>query len=86
MDASIPSAPGSPVIVTTLEQQIACVLREIDMRLRTYPRWVKERRMLQSKADHELAAMRAVLTTLQGLQQAIQPELPGTTTTENPNK
>jgi hypothetical protein len=33
--------------------------------------------MLQSKADYELAAMRAVLTTLQGLQQANRPELPG---------
>lgn len=72
---ALPTA--SPVIVTTLEQQISCVLREIDMRQRTYPRWVKERRMLQSKADYELAAMRAVLTTLQGLQQANRPELPG---------
>jgi hypothetical protein len=47
-----------------LEQQIACVLREIAMRERVYPNWVRSGRMKQDKADHEIAAMRAVLETL----------------------
>lgn len=53
----------------TLEQQIACLARELRMREACYPKWVKERRMLQSKADHELGAMRAALTTLQSIKE-----------------
>ncbi len=51
----------------TLHSQIECVKREIAFRERCYPRWVKEKRMSQQLADHELAAMRAVLATLQTL-------------------
>lgn len=50
-----------------LEQQIKAVEREIGMRLRVYPAWVRGGKMSQEKADHELAAMRAVLVTLKGL-------------------
>lgn len=53
-----------------LEEQITCVEREISMRERVYPRWVVEHRMTQAKAERELAAMRAVLRTLRGLQEA----------------
>lgn len=49
----------------TLEQQIAAVAREIKLRENCYPKWVEGRRMKQATADHELAAMRAVLLTLQ---------------------
>lgn len=52
-----------------IEAQIAAVSREISMRERCYPKWVSEHRMLQSKADHEIAAMRAVLTTLKSLKE-----------------
>lgn len=48
----------------TLEEQIASVEREIGMRERVYVRWVADKKLTQKKADHELAAMRAVLETL----------------------
>jgi hypothetical protein len=53
----------------SLEQQVQCIEREIAMRTRVYSRFVSERRMTQAKADHELGAMRAVLTTLKSLQE-----------------
>ena len=48
----------------TLDQQIACVRREIAFRMRCYPRWVEKKSMKQEAADHELAAMQAVHDTL----------------------
>ena len=48
----------------SIEQQIACVEREVKMRHRVYPRWVEAGRMTQKKADEEIAAMEAVLVTL----------------------
>lgn len=48
-----------------LEQQIAAVEREIGFRKRCYPRWVDGHKMTRAKADHEIAAMEAVLATLQ---------------------
>lgn len=51
----------------TLEQQIAAVQREIGMRERVYPGWVAKKKMSQEKADHEIAAMKAVLDTLVGM-------------------
>jgi hypothetical protein len=53
----------------SLSEQIAAVKREIAMRERTYPRWCAAGRMTQAKADHETNAMRAVLETLQGVEQ-----------------
>lgn len=35
------------------------------MRERVYPNWIERKRMTQAKADHEIAAMRAVLETLE---------------------
>jgi hypothetical protein len=49
----------------SIDDQIACVEREIAMRRRAYPRWIADRRMSQAKAQHELDAMCAVLATLQ---------------------
>jgi hypothetical protein len=49
----------------TLDQQIAAVAREIKLRENCYQKWVDGGRMKQATADHELAAMRAVLLTLQ---------------------
>ena len=62
--------PRSP----DLDQQIECVSREIGMRQRVYPGWVKAGRMSQTKADHEIAAMQAVLTTLQSLKSKETPQ------------
>ncbi len=53
----------------TLEMQIAAVRREIAMRERAYPRWVANAKMKPEKAVVELGAMRAVLVTLEGLQE-----------------
>lgn len=53
----------------TLEQQIACLKREIAMREACYPKWVASKKLLQSKADHELGAMKAALRTLISLQE-----------------
>jgi hypothetical protein len=50
--------------MVTIEQQLACVKREIALRERVYPRFVAEQRLTQEKADAELATMRAVLVTL----------------------
>lgn len=48
----------------TLDDEVACVRREIAMRERAYPRWVAQGRMTQEKANDELRAMRAVLSRL----------------------
>ena len=50
-----------------LSAQIACVEREIAMRVSVYGRRVQDGRMKQEKADAEIAAMRAVLATLKGI-------------------
>lgn len=50
-----------------IADQIRCVERELKMRRRAYPRWVTQGRMSQDMADAEIAAMEAVLATLQGL-------------------
>lgn len=47
-----------------INEQIKCVRREINMRIRVYPRLVDLNRKKQSDADHELAAMKAVEQTL----------------------
>lgn len=54
-----------------IPDQIECVKREIAMRERVYPTWVDRRRMSKEQADRELGRMRAVLATLQRLQEAM---------------
>jgi len=51
----------------TLGMQIASVKREIQMRERVYPKLVGAGKMKQHTADIEMAAMRAVLATLEKL-------------------
>ena len=51
----------------TLGMQIAGVKREIQMRERVYPKLVWGGTMKQHTADVEMAAMRAVLATLEKL-------------------
>jgi len=50
-----------------LEEQIACVERELVFRERVYPRWVRDGKLLELTADLEMLRMRAVLATLKGL-------------------
>ena len=54
----------------SLEQQIKCVGREIGLRRNVYPKFLMSGRITQEKADYEIAAMEAVLATLQGLRTA----------------
>jgi len=51
----------------TLEDQIACVRREITLRERVYRRRVGEKKMSVALAEREIDTMRAVLATLEGL-------------------
>lgn len=53
-----------------LDEQLACVRREVALRMRCYPAWVQRGSMTQAWADYQLAAMQAVLTTLEGLADA----------------
>jgi hypothetical protein len=50
--------------MSSLADQVACVKREIALRVNTYPKWVRDGRMKQEIADREIAKMRDVLQTL----------------------
>lgn len=47
-----------------LDEQIACLKREIGFRKRVYPRQVQKGIIKRADADRELATMQAVLVTL----------------------
>ncbi len=51
----------------SLDDQIACVARELALRRSAYPKWVANGRMKQSEAEREVARMTAVIETLKGL-------------------
>jgi hypothetical protein len=55
----------------SLEEQVACARRELEKRRAFYPKWVTAGRMQQGKADYEIAAMEAVLKTLQNTKQPL---------------
>jgi hypothetical protein len=52
-------------MIITIEQQLKCAARELALRKRCYPVWVRDRRMKQSKMDEEIAGMEAIVATLQ---------------------
>lgn len=54
-----------------LEVQIACAKRELAMRKRVYPTFVAGKRLNKFKAEEEIAAMAAILATLEGLQRKL---------------
>lgn len=58
-----------PNATVSLEEQIRCVMREIAMRKSAYPRFIEKRQLTQTKADNEIAAMEAVLATLQSIKE-----------------
>jgi hypothetical protein len=60
-DDDIPPGPFN------LQEQIACVDRELRFRERCYPRWVKEGNMSQQTAQRELECMNQVRRTLRAL-------------------
>ncbi len=57
--------PYKPVI--TLGEQLECARRELRLRGRVYPRRVEQGHMTQKLADHETAAMQAIIETLEKL-------------------
>ena len=61
----------------TLDEQIACVCREIAMRALVYPRWVQNGRMTLKQADHEQTAMECVLQTLLSLKETLDSRAEG---------
>lgn len=50
-----------------LAQQLECAERELALRRRNYPRWVREQKMTAGKSDHEIEAMEAIVQTLRKL-------------------
>lgn len=65
-DTLSPYVEGEPPTIS-LTLQIAAVKRELAMREGVYPKRVAARAMTQDKADYQIAAMRSVLATLQGI-------------------
>lgn len=51
-----------------IDDQVAAAEREVRQREHVYPRWVEAGKMTQTKADHEIRAMKAIVETLKGLQ------------------
>ena len=54
----------------TIDEEIASVAREIGLRERVYPGWVRAKRMSQDRADREIQAMKAVLERLTKIKEA----------------
>jgi hypothetical protein len=52
----------------TLAEQIAELRREIAVRQRVYPAWVRDGRLTQDKADRQLALLEAAAASLEGRQ------------------
>ena len=57
-------AGGYRAVAVSLLDQAAAVEREIRMREKLYPRWVRDGKLTQKLADLELERMRAVLNTV----------------------
>lgn len=53
-----------------LDDQINEIIREIELRERTYPKWIEAGRLRQEHADRRLAVMKAALQTLRDLKEA----------------
>jgi hypothetical protein len=51
----------------SLQDQVRCAQRELAMRLRVYPKWVREGKITKEKQDLEIAGMSAIVTSLQKL-------------------
>ena len=55
----------SQLFEVSKEEKIACLKREIDLRLNVYGRYVTSGKMTKSKADREIEIMRAILDDYQ---------------------
>ena len=63
----------------SLDEQIACIKRELTMRGKWFPQRVARGKMKQAEATREIKAMRAVLQTLLQLQDGQKVREGGTT-------
>jgi hypothetical protein len=63
----------------SLAEQLRCARRELDLRIRCYPKWVAHEQMTERAAKREILAMTAIVRTLEKLAEAAarrqQPEL-----------
>lgn len=50
-----------------LDHQIRCVKREVYLRERVYPAFIRQGRLTETEADYQLRAMRSVLKTLEAV-------------------
>ena len=57
----------SDLFEVTIEEQIACIEREIRMREHVYARRVANGAMTQAQSDREMRLIGAVLATLEGI-------------------
>lgn len=53
--------------IVSLSDQWKCAKRELRMRRQVYPRWVAAKRLNEFKAEEEIAAMEAIVQTLEEL-------------------
>jgi len=67
----------------SLGEQFDCAVRELDKRQRLYPRWVKEGKLNELKAQREIDAMEAIVRTLDKLR---QPELLRSPSSDGPSQ
>ena len=56
----------------TIAEQIAAVDRELDLRRKHYPRWVRQEKLTQTAADLEIKRMEAVRESLVRMQDAAE--------------
>jgi hypothetical protein len=56
-----------PATEISIEDQLRAARRELKLRERFYPGWIAQGRLTSATADHELAAMRAIVGTLEQL-------------------
>ena len=64
-------------MTVTIDQMIACAVREIGFRKRVYPRWVSQNKLTQKAADTELERMTAILELLRNVETGNDPIFPG---------
>lgn len=66
----MPNVQQQPAESVPLDRQVACAKRELKIRRDAYPTWVRAGRLNKFKAEDEIAAMAAIVATLEGLQVA----------------
>jgi hypothetical protein len=57
----------------TLDEKVACLEREIVLRVRVYPRLIREGRLTVDERDRELRVMRAILADYVALRPPAHP-------------